>query len=465
MSRLRIYFLLIAFIPSICLAQQIFFDSPLSLLCFVEEHPEDSVYLNGVDVQCRSIEWMVEHMARAQEYLNDDNKFVISKTVFLDKVNFIEGSDLFFRIQNCVFEKSIRVKIAEGSLPIAIVNSEFYGSVELTDFNYQAAIICEKNRFHNPFSVNTNTYNFYIDECEFFSDTSKSTINTSNFAFEENTQTIFIQRCQFSGQSLKVGSLNDNTDLVIKQSEFNHDLDLSNNKLGELSIRDSELTGRLSMNRTEFDDFRSYIPVDFFYEKLFINDLVVDGHFFSLNDFSETNIDFDQKYYVEQFLSVYRKFEDFYETKGNIEEKNIVTIRFHELNLQRKAHALKSDFSVIGAIGYLISSLIGYTTEFGTNPIRIINFSLITISLFCFIFLFDHLKRDHLKTSRDSLDFRKFIELLLLSILNSLNSFTTLGFGELPRRKSTAYIAVIEGFIGWLALTLFSVCLVTQFLA
>ena len=149
MSRLRIYFFLIACIPSICLAQQTFFDSPLSLLYFVEEHPEDSVYLNGVDIQCRSNEWMLEHMVEAQKYLNGDNKFIISKTVFLDEVNFIEDSDFFFFIfENCVFEKSIKVKIAEGSLPLAFVNSEFHDLVELTDFNYQSEIICEKNIFH-----------------------------------------------------------------------------------------------------------------------------------------------------------------------------------------------------------------------------------------------------------------------------------------------------------------------------
>lgn len=462
---LRIYFLLIVSIPSICLAQQTFFDSPISLLCYVEEYPEDSVYLDGVDISCRSDEWMLEHMVEAQKYLNDNGKFVISKTVFLDDVNFIEESDLFFRLQNCVFKKGLKVKTAEGSLPLAFINSEFYGLVELDDFNYQGAIICEKNTFHKSFKLNTNSYNIYIDECEFFSDTSKFPINTSYLTFEENTQTIFIQRCQFSGQSLRFYSFGDNADLIIKQSEFNHDVDLSNNRLGELSVRDSKLTGRLSMNRTEFDDFRSYIPVDFFYKKLFINDLVVDGHIFSSNDFSETNIDFDQKYYVEQFLSTYRKFENFYETKGNIEEKNYVTIRFHQLNLQRTAHALRSDFSVLGAIGYSISSFIGFTTEFGTNPIRIINFSLFTIVLFCFVFLIDHMKRQRQKMSKDGSSVKIYIELILLSFLNSLNSFTTLGFGELPRRKSTAYIAVIEGFIGWLALTLFSVCLVTQYLA
>ncbi|OIQ37189.1 MAG: hypothetical protein BM563_09060 [Bacteroidetes bacterium MedPE-SWsnd-G1] len=57
---------------------------------------------------------------------------------------------------------------------------------------------------------------------------------------------------------------------------------------------------------------------------------------------------------------------------------------------------------------------------------------------------------------------------LIMKVLNALmlsvNSFTTLGFGEIPTRGIGRYAAIIEGFIGWFLLTLFSVSLITQLL-
>ncbi len=57
---------------------------------------------------------------------------------------------------------------------------------------------------------------------------------------------------------------------------------------------------------------------------------------------------------------------------------------------------------------------------------------------------------------------------LLLRIVNalmlSINSFTTLGFGDIPTKGLARYGAIIEGFIGWFLLTIFSVSLISQLL-
>lgn len=55
---------------------------------------------------------------------------------------------------------------------------------------------------------------------------------------------------------------------------------------------------------------------------------------------------------------------------------------------------------------------------------------------------------------------------LLLKILNaltlSLNAFTTLGFGNIPTKGFSRYIVIIQGFIGWILMTIFSVTLISQ---
>lgn len=56
--------------------------------------------------------------------------------------------------------------------------------------------------------------------------------------------------------------------------------------------------------------------------------------------------------------------------------------------------------------------------------------------------------------------FIKFINALTLS----LNTFTTLGFGEIPTKGFPRYLSIIQGFIGWFMLSIFSVSLISQIL-
>ena len=50
------------------------------------------------------------------------------------------------------------------------------------------------------------------------------------------------------------------------------------------------------------------------------------------------------------------------------------------------------------------------------------------------------------------------------ALMLSINTFTTLGFGDIPIKGLTRYLAIIEGFIGWFMLSIFSVSLISQLL-
>ena len=52
----------------------------------------------------------------------------------------------------------------------------------------------------------------------------------------------------------------------------------------------------------------------------------------------------------------------------------------------------------------------------------------------------------------------------LNALMLSINAFTTLGFGEIPIKGVPRYMAIIQGFIGWFMLTIFSVALISQLL-
>ena len=53
----------------------------------------------------------------------------------------------------------------------------------------------------------------------------------------------------------------------------------------------------------------------------------------------------------------------------------------------------------------------------------------------------------------------------LNSIVLSINAFSTLGFGTIPVRGFTKYVAIIEGFIGWFLLSVFIVSLLSQMMS
>lgn len=59
-----------------------------------------------------------------------------------------------------------------------------------------------------------------------------------------------------------------------------------------------------------------------------------------------------------------------------------------------------------------------------------------------------------------------FLYIALIKTLNalmlSLNVFSTLGFGDIPIKGFAKYFTVIEGFIGWFLLSIFSVALISQ---
>ena len=53
----------------------------------------------------------------------------------------------------------------------------------------------------------------------------------------------------------------------------------------------------------------------------------------------------------------------------------------------------------------------------------------------------------------------------LNSIVLSINAFSTLGFGQIPVRGFTKYVAIIEGFIGWFMLSVFIVSILSQMMS
>ncbi len=57
-----------------------------------------------------------------------------------------------------------------------------------------------------------------------------------------------------------------------------------------------------------------------------------------------------------------------------------------------------------------------------------------------------------------------FLSKAINSLFLSINSFSTLGFGRIPVRGISRYLAILQGFLGWFLLSIFSVSLINQIL-
>ncbi|NJO92476.1 MAG: hypothetical protein HC831_28520 [Chloroflexia bacterium] len=60
--------------------------------------------------------------------------------------------------------------------------------------------------------------------------------------------------------------------------------------------------------------------------------------------------------------------------------------------------------------------------------------------------------------------FYAFVSKAVNSLFLSINTFSTLGFGSIPVKGISRYLAILQGFLGWFLLSIFSVSLINQIL-
>ncbi|NQZ76864.1 MAG: hypothetical protein HRT61_12305 [Ekhidna sp.] len=185
----------------------------------------------------------------------------------------------------------------------------------------------------------------------------------------------------------------------------------------------------------------------------------------------------------DNLIRDYYKLYSIFKGNGNIasansvysEMKDIETLRY-EKNYQINA-SLKSYFR------WRLGQLLKFYTENGTDPAKAMVISFwIMLAFAVFYFFFpsewDVSSKNQLMVNiRSALNKQeegtgkavlKSVLLLLLSLVNamtlSLNSFVTLGFGTIPTKGLARYVCIVQGFVGWFLLSLFSVSLINQVL-
>lgn len=273
------------------------------------------------------------------------------------------------------------------------------------------------------------------------------------------------------------------------------DIYLANNKvLAELSFGSSsfekvEFTGNefhkpVGISDVIFPEFNNYLPIE-----QFKGGFGVKG---SIEDWYETNRYFKTGEYedvksldlYDNLVNSYQRVYLNYRQRAELISANAAYVSMKEIMLNRERYLYEQDKTYSNFLKYQLTKLMKYYTDHGTNPTKAIAISSYIILAFAIFYFFFPSEWD--TTSKSKLisnfnDFRKknekgyikpFFVLIVgfgLSLINaltlSLNAFVTLGFGTIPTKGLARYVCIIQGFIGWFLLSIFTVALINQVLA
>ncbi|MEJ0031705.1 MAG: hypothetical protein WDO15_15605 [Bacteroidota bacterium] len=171
-----------------------------------------------------------------------------------------------------------------------------------------------------------------------------------------------------------------------------------------------------------------------------------------------------ERYYVN-LLRLHKRIHDFYLDGGDIYSANILYVRIKDLETRHLVHEYEQASSFDLWIRIKLNKLLKFYTRYGTDPARAIIISLWVIFAFALFYLISDFKKV-IRVKKERRRFRTVSVNVLVALLNayvlSLNAFVTLGFGEIPTKGVARYVTIIEGFVGWFLLTLFSVALISQ---
>ncbi|MEQ9306552.1 MAG: hypothetical protein RJQ14_21745, partial [Marinoscillum sp.] len=185
-----------------------------------------------------------------------------------------------------------------------------------------------------------------------------------------------------------------------------------------------------------------------------------------------------------RFLKLIRNYSSFYriaKENGDITSANQLYSQLQAKYTARYGLLAKTDNKLESNFRYRLNQILEFYVSYGTNPARAILISFYIILIFTAIYVFfpsewDIHSKNHLITSFKAIVYDKdqfrimtifgLLGYLVLAIINaftlSLNSFVTLGFGQIPTYGVARYVCIIEGFLGWFLLSLFSVALINQ---
>ncbi len=405
-----------------------------------------------------------------------DGRIVINKQIKLPSAN--------LKVEGFLFEKEVRIEPSNNEnykFPKNIgENSTFNNCV----FKNDLFVGGEKVSFSNV----VLEANLFCNSAELFGTKIISQDAVNYFPSEEGSITLFENI--FLDTLLIDGKLKS---LEIFNNEFKGDLDLSlAEPLARFYLQRNKVFGKIVFSEFNLPN-NSVLHWDFMPQQLAYalpekNDSTVWSKMYGNNKRFYVSAD-NPMIFESQFLflglnALHNKFYNYFLMRGDIESANACYIEMKNIETSYYRNSFLKHGGYQNFLRWSLNLIIRVYTAYGTDPSLAILGSTYVILFFAIIFFFfpsewdttSHLLlKNHFSELRLKMEnkdrvkrvfmlFRDLSAAIFIAITLSLNSFITIGFGNIPTRGVSRYACILEGTLGWFLLTLFSVALISQLL-
>ncbi|MFY0688218.1 MAG: hypothetical protein JXQ90_13685 [Cyclobacteriaceae bacterium] len=182
-----------------------------------------------------------------------------------------------------------------------------------------------------------------------------------------------------------------------------------------------------------------------------------------------------------ELVANYASLHNIFKSKGDIMGANGSYAELQQLYTRLYRYHWRNVGSMKNWFRWRLNQLLDFYMSYGTDPAKALIITFYILLAFAIVYFFFpsewdiSVKQDWLVAIRkmfsreEQTTFQsvgKLFFLFGLNLLNaftlSINSFVTLGFGAIPTRGISRYLCVLQGFIGWFLLSLFTVAIINQ---
>ena len=300
----------------------------------------------------------------------------------------------------------------------------------------------------------------------------------NNYKLTENASSdLYLTANQFRGDSTSKVYFN-------KGNYLN--LDLRDNYFGvNVYFIENKAEERFFMVNNQFDGHVSFEKFLFSetWNELYWHQLA--GYKLKFADYGgKTKEELEDEVRFSNLVNIYKGLHTIFLSRGDIVSANACYSEMKQLQGRKLRSVFLSDRTFGNFLRWQLNRLLKIYTNHGTDPALAVVMSFFVILLFAMLYLFFPSEWDTESTNRLLISYEQFLQRkkkanvapllvvfgsILLTLINSLtlsiNSFVTLGFGSIPTKGFARYLCIIEGFIGWFLLSIFTVALINQVLA
>jgi hypothetical protein len=447
-------------------------------IVFKGEYTTGDLFQNGFPIANGLKEFLKKN---GYNNLDGEGKVVIEPAISFDQasIDYLLLTDMHFKgqiagqvktlsttVNNCIFEKAFSIYFmpAEDNHRSSDFNSCTFNGFEMYENNDGTNCSISKNTFNPPVGMHASR-SFDVQGVY-------KLLAMSDNLFQDKKQNL---------KNVETNSINN---VAVAELELARNKFVGNLKFEILTVtnrfisRDNQFDSLLLLNNVSFvQPYNDFIWDDFSGKKISVYDTdstIINGQ----------STDFKNHFAFLELMRYYKHFFDTFKQNGDLQSSNNCYMELKDVEGARLRYKAETEGTFANYITWKLNRIVKFYSDHGTNPAKAIIISMYVLLGFAIIFFFYPSDWDVTSKSMLLANYKNFVEKndkgywkpflilasgFLMSLVNaftlSLNAFTTLGFGNIPTHGIARYLCILEGFLGWFLLSIFTVTLLNQVLS